>query len=242
MMSNPSSWSIECLIPSFPVSFSTQLKPHTHPRVIPWALWSLRGIYFQTTHVNIMCSDPNTLPPTFVCLLPLGPFFSLVWTPVFMGVCAPSHVWFFATLWTVDHQAPLSVGFPRQEYWSRLPFPSPGDLPNPGTKPGSPAPPDLAPLYHWATGEAPCVLGQVDFPFSSCALSHWTLCPRPKLTWLWEPTLLVRPCSNSGVPQISLLSVPALELLILLEEAMNTKETEFTVTHLYYELPLWLSW
>ena len=41
--------------------------------------------------------------------------------------------------WTVAHQAPLSMGFPRQEYWSGLPFPSPGDLPNPGIKPGSPA-------------------------------------------------------------------------------------------------------
>ena len=37
--------------------------------------------------------------------------------------------------WTVDHQAPLSMGFPRQEYWSGLPFTSPGDLPNPGIKP-----------------------------------------------------------------------------------------------------------
>ena len=36
------------------------------------------------------------------------------------------------TPWTVAHQAPLSMGFPRQEYWSELPFPSPGDLPNPG--------------------------------------------------------------------------------------------------------------
>ena len=43
-----------------------------------------------------------------------------------------------ATPWTVAHQAPLSVGFSRQEYWSGLPFPSPGDLPNPGIKPGSP--------------------------------------------------------------------------------------------------------
>ena len=41
--------------------------------------------------------------------------------------------------WTVAHQAPLSMGFSRQEYWSGLPFPSPGDLPNPGIKPGSPA-------------------------------------------------------------------------------------------------------
>ena len=44
----------------------------------------------------------------------------------------------FATPWTIDHQAPLSVGFSRHEYWSGLPFPSPGDLPNPGIEPGSP--------------------------------------------------------------------------------------------------------
>ena len=45
----------------------------------------------------------------------------------------------FVTPWTVACQAPLSMGFSRQEYWSVLPFPSPGDLPNPGIKPGSPA-------------------------------------------------------------------------------------------------------
>ena len=50
-----------------------------------------------------------------------------------------SRVWLFATPWTVAYQAPLSMGFSRQEYWSGLPFPSPGDLPNPGTAPGSPA-------------------------------------------------------------------------------------------------------
>ena len=44
-----------------------------------------------------------------------------------------------ATAWTVAHQAPLSVGFSRQEYWSGLPFPPPGDLPDPEIKPGSPA-------------------------------------------------------------------------------------------------------
>ena len=47
------------------------------------------------------------------------------------------------TLWNhmdcIGHQAPLSMGFPRQEYWSGLPFPSPGDLPDPGIEPGSPA-------------------------------------------------------------------------------------------------------
>ena len=40
----------------------------------------------------------------------------------------------FATPWTVAHQAPLSMGFSKQEYWSGLPFPSPGDLPHPGTE------------------------------------------------------------------------------------------------------------
>ena len=44
-----------------------------------------------------------------------------------------------ATPWTAAHQAPQSVGFSRQEYWSGLPFPSPGDLPNPGIEPESPA-------------------------------------------------------------------------------------------------------
>ena len=42
------------------------------------------------------------------------------------------------TSWTVARQAPLSIGFSRQEYWSGLPFPSPGDLSDPGIKPGSP--------------------------------------------------------------------------------------------------------
>ena len=43
------------------------------------------------------------------------------------------------TLWTVAHQVPLPKGFSRQDYWSGLPFPPPGDLPNPGIEPISPA-------------------------------------------------------------------------------------------------------
>ena len=64
------------------------------------------------------------------------------------------HVWLFVTPWTVAHQAPLSVGFPRQEHWSALPFPSLGNLPHrPRDKThiswiGRPM------LYHWATREA----------------------------------------------------------------------------------------
>ena len=49
----------------------------------------------------------------------------------------------FTTFWTVAHQAPMSMGFFGQEYWSGLPFPSPVDLPNPGTEPTSPVFPEL---------------------------------------------------------------------------------------------------
>ena len=50
-----------------------------------------------------------------------------------------SHVQLFATPWTVARKAPVSMEFSRQEFWSGLPFPSPGDLPDPGTKPKPPA-------------------------------------------------------------------------------------------------------
>ena len=50
-----------------------------------------------------------------------------------------SPVQLFPTLWTVAYQAPLCMGFSRQEYWSGLPFLSPGDLPDPGIEPSSPA-------------------------------------------------------------------------------------------------------
>ena len=55
------------------------------------------------------------------------------------GVYSLSRVQLFVTPWTVAHQAPLSMGFPRQEYCSGLLFPSPGDLLNPGMEPTSPA-------------------------------------------------------------------------------------------------------
>ena len=57
---------------------------------------------------------------------------------MFTCVKSLSRVRLFAIPWTVARQAPLSMGFSKQEYWSGLPFPFPGDLPNPGIKPGSP--------------------------------------------------------------------------------------------------------
>ena len=81
-----------------------------------------------------------------------------------------SCVQLFATPWTVAYQAPLSMGFCRQEYWSGLPFPSPGELPNPGIEPRSPVlqadalpsePPDY--IVH---GIRPEYWSGVAFPFS----------------------------------------------------------------------------
>ena len=73
----------------------------------------------------------------------------------YFRACMLSHfnyVWLFATRWTVAHQAPLSMGFSSQEYWSGLPCPPPKDLPDPGIKPECPVAPtlqlDFLPLSH----------------------------------------------------------------------------------------------
>ena len=78
-----------------------------------------------------------------------------------------SHVRLFATPWTIAHQVPLTMGFSRQEYWSGLPFPTPGDLLDPGFKPTSLSSPALTcrlfttappgkPLYRHYKAKAGC--------------------------------------------------------------------------------------
>ena len=78
----------------------------------------------------------------------------------------------FATVWNVARQAPLSMGFSRQEHWSGLSCPSPGDLPNQEIKPGSPAAPSLQadslPLSHWGSP----ILYKVQNSFH-CLISLW---------------------------------------------------------------------
>ena len=64
-------------------------------------------------------------------------------------MCVLSHIRLFVTPWTVARQAPLSMGFCRQEYWSGFPGPPPGDLPNPGVEPC------LSGLLHWQVGSLP---------------------------------------------------------------------------------------
>ena len=69
----------------------------------------------------------------------------IVTTKVVMRmVCVLSRVLLFATLWTVARQPPLSMEFSRREHWSELPFPTPGDLPDPGIEPTSLTSPALA--------------------------------------------------------------------------------------------------
>ena len=74
----------------------------------------------------------------------LNPVFDSVCVCVCARVQSLSRIWLFVALWTVAHQAPLSVRFSRQEYWSGLPYLPPGDLPDPGIEPISLASPALA--------------------------------------------------------------------------------------------------
>ena len=77
--------------------------------------------------------------------------------PLYICVCVLSRfsrVQLFVTPWTVTHQAPLSMGFPRQEYWNGLSFPPPGDLPDPRIQIASLAlQVDSLPLRHWRSPE-----------------------------------------------------------------------------------------
>ena len=86
-----------------------------------------------------------------------------------------SHVWFFATQWTVAHQSPLSMGLSWQEHWSGLPFLSPGDLPDPGRSNLQ-----LLRLLHWQAGSLP--LSHLGSPRDNCSLKQST-----KLHVLWIP-------------------------------------------------------
>ena len=93
---------------------------------------------WQPLHLN-RNAGPATQLPNF-SLRPCIP-------GVHVCVCALScftHVGLFGTLWAVVHQAPLSMGFSRQEYWSGVPCPPPGDLPNPGIERVSLTCPELA--------------------------------------------------------------------------------------------------
>ena len=109
-------------------------------------------IYNNISTTSYLCSD---FLIQILCFHLPDEHLRITWKKV--KVKSLSHVWLFVTPWTVAYQAPRFMGFSRQEYWSRLPFPSPGDLPNPGIKPGSPA------LQTDALPSEPCFIMPVSF-------------------------------------------------------------------------------
>ena len=111
---------------------------------------SLTLRYLQPKSQSI---PPPTLSPVSTAIDLEGPL--LLWLLFCCQVVSNS----FAMPGTVAHQAPLSMGFPRQEYWNGLPFPSPGDLPDPGFKPVS---------QHWQAVSLPLSLqGSPEGPLPS---------------------------------------------------------------------------
>ena len=120
--------------------------------------WVVTSIYIWETITSVQtqtkllvhcCSQPSWIHPPPWARAGLSWYLSFV-----CSVCAQlfSHVRLSVTLWTVALQAPLSMEFSRQKYWSGLPFPSPGDLPSPKIEPPSLVSPTLAvdslPLGH----------------------------------------------------------------------------------------------
>ena len=106
------------------------------------------------------------------CVVSLKSVLVLWFSYSFVKVKSLSHVQLFATPWTVACQAPSSVGFSRQEYWSGLPFPSLGDFPDPGIEPRS-----LALQVDTLTPELP---GK---PFFHSIMLFWIFCPS---IWIWN--------------------------------------------------------
>ena len=127
------------------------------------------------------------------------------------------HVWLFASTWTVAHKTPLSIGFPRREHWSGLPFPPPGDLRNPGIESMSPA---LAgrfvtteipgkPMYKNTNYLVPVLVDQLSAGWVTMGLPGWfcgsgahsCICERLAEPGSLSSSVSCVACSSSGVIQ-----------------------------------------
>ena len=125
-----------------------------------------------------------SMPPTALLLYSLSQHEPL---------CMLSHVRLFATSWAVTHQPPLSIAFPRQEYWTGLPFPSPGDLPHPGIKPRS-----LALAGEFFTTEPP-LSHKCPKPLTFRETDLGFVLLSPSLVCLAnKPSFCCKPCCTSG--------------------------------------------
>ena len=107
------------------------VSPWPLPHSVTWTVWPEKDLSLWRQHISLLAG--------LTCIL--------------IHAQSLSFVPLFATPWIVARQAPLSMGFSRQEHWSGLPFHSPGDLPNPGIKPKSSASPALTDRFF--TTESP---------------------------------------------------------------------------------------
>ena len=136
-------WVSDAIQSSHPLSstFTPAFNLSQYHRLFQWVsslCWVAKILEFQLQHQSFQW--------TFRLLIATGwcskcfTHINLIFTITCSLVCVLSHfshVWFFVFLWTVAYQAPLSMGFSRQEYWSGLPCPPPWDLLDPGIKPSS---------------------------------------------------------------------------------------------------------
>ena len=125
-----------------------------------------KAIFFSSASLSHFCQNLYMCGPIFQPSLLFLWSVWLLWCWYYtvltnMRACyIACHVQLFVTPWTVPHQAPLSMGFPRQESWSGLPLPSPGDLPDSGVEPVSLRSSALADRFFTtgATWEAPWLI------------------------------------------------------------------------------------
>ena len=121
-----------------------QKKKTLNPFLLDFGLqYICAGINFYSSYFMELLKR-RTLPEPFILqILKVkfreGMLGTCFWSHTQCSAQSLSHVQLFATLWTVARQAPLSMGFSRQEYWSGLLCPFPGELPDPGIEAGSPA-------------------------------------------------------------------------------------------------------
>ena len=143
-------WAPSCLVITVASLVLMSLLASTHPLQpnpqIDTVLNTWKPLMMNSVIIQKQQQDsglrPNPISSTFLmsntrqASSPLSAFTSFICSSV-AGML--SHVWLFATAWNVVRQAPLSMKFPSEEYWSGLPFPTPGDLSDSGIEPVSPA-------------------------------------------------------------------------------------------------------
>ena len=141
----------------------------------------------------------------FVIVVVTGKYYSSTLVPAFTGtvcdewcVCALGRVWLFPTSRTIALQAPLSMGFSKQEHWSGLPFPPPGDLPNSEIKPASIVSPALAGRFF-----TNCVTREAPYGYNIVLLATAT-------TLYIRPLKLIRLITESLYPLTSISPSPQL--------------------------------